>query len=232
MQGVVRANRGSGMTMNGIHVRRPSRRAGRPPRAGAWTTGLACAAALLAGACSGPSPTTPNVNGDKDFVRLTMGAPAPANWEVTGPMVLSGDDPDPGADWAALRSGSADGSAKLTHIVTGNRAKAGAYPRGSFNWYVNPGIDRTGTYHPGDCPHFSPSFLDCARMRFTVLAPDGTTQAVIDAIPDSVVVVVKQYGRDQIRAGFFGRFNYAPVNGPPAHVDVFGDVEVARYGSR
>jgi hypothetical protein len=221
------------MMMNGIHISsRPSLRTGRPPRSGAWMASLACAAALLAGGCSDPSPTTPTVEGDEDFVRLTMGAPAPASWEVTGPMVVSGDDPDLGADWASLRSGAADGSVRLTHIVTGNRAKAGTYPRGSFNWYVNPSIDRTGTYHPGDCPRFSPTFLDCVRMRFTVLSPDGTPQAVIDAIPDSVVVVVKQYSRDQIRAGFFGRFNYAPANGAPAHVDVFGDLEVARYGSR
>jgi len=203
---------------------------GRLPRT--WMAGLACAAALLAGACSEPAPTTPPVETEEDFVRLKMSAPAPAAWEVAGPVVMSGDDPDPGVDWASLRAGAADGSVKLTHIVTGNRATAGAYPRGSFNWYVNPGIDRMGTYHPGDCPRYSPSFHDCVRMRFTMLSPDGAPQAVLDAIPDSVVMVVRQYGRDEIRAGFFGRFNYAPANGAPAHVDVSGDLEVARYGSR
>jgi len=130
--------------MNGISTgSRGSAGSGRPPRA--WMAGLACAAALLAGGCADPASTTPPVETEEDFVRLKMSAPAPAAWEVAGPVVVSGDDPDPGVDWASLRAGYSDGSVRLTHIVTGNRAKAGAYPRGTFNWYVNPGIDRTGT---------------------------------------------------------------------------------------
>jgi hypothetical protein len=47
-----------------------------------------------------------------------------------------------------------------------------------------------------------------------------------------VIVFVTEYGADHIRASFTGRFNSAPAGGAAIHVDVFGEVEVARYGSR
>jgi hypothetical protein len=137
---------------------------------------LACAAALLAGACSDPAPTGTIPPAPRDFVRLRMSAPAPATWEVTGPVVVSGDLPDPARSWTSLRSGLVTGSVQLSHIVDGNRPDAGAYPPGVFSWFVNPNIDRLGTYHPGDCPRFTPTFQDCVRMRLSLGSAGGRSR--------------------------------------------------------
>ena len=213
---------------------RPTARTGLPPRVRVRKAGLVCAAALLAGACSDPVRTEPMppAGQGRDFVRLQMSAPAPATWEVAGPVVVSGDEPDPARSWASLRSGLVTGSVLLSHIVDGNRVDAGAYPPGTFTWFVNPTIDRLGVYHPGDCPRFTPTFQDCVRMRLSLHSVGGSVEAVIDAIPDSVIVFVTEYGDDHIRASFTGRFNYAPATGAATHIDAKGEVEVARFGSR
>jgi hypothetical protein len=69
-------------------------------------------------------------------------------------------------------------------------------------------------------------------MRLTLMTGAGQVEALVDAIPDSVTMSVAEYGPDQLRASFIGRFSYAPVNGAATHVTVSGEAEVARYMSR
>jgi hypothetical protein len=187
------------------------------------------AAAVLAAACSDPARPDPAPPVERGFVRLHLSAPAPPLWEVTGPIVRDvNGEPDLSRNWVALRSAILAGKYMVTHAIRGNLVEGGPYPPGTFQWYVNPGMTRVGTFRPGDCPSYPPSYQNCAWIRLALGHLEGPIEAEINAIPDSVTMTITEYGTDQIRASFSGRFTYVPAVGTAAHIDVTGDVEVAR----
>lgn len=182
--------------------------------------GMACFIVLttLSG-CGTDSPTEPEIEAGR--LRFEFAGAETGTFEVGGFPVFPIDNMH---DFVTLSEGSVNGIG-VSHQVLAVNAATSFAPAGfdQVLVYLNPSINQSGQYDPGDCP-LPAEVGGCVWIsaRLGVPQQGGIAVLTMAAIQDSVSITINHLSADTLRGAFQGTFSVSRSGQPAQRVHVSG----------